>query len=275
MSKYQKRKLEFYLTLSLALILMVSCILAVVDGSYVTFAWFTTNRVASVNFTSLVATSLDTVKSIAVYPYVKNVSDGTTVFTYSQTPVSSQTLGNYSLLTPTENSLLLEITLTDYAQSSTSLDLTAHTNASSYLGELNADGTLKTQLAETNNSLSSIVCFYAFASTDVATVNSGGTDYYSLTLSATQNAGGSKLNFVKSNALVKDVTMCSLTPASKFYLILDYDATLIEYIYSANIGNDAINNVDNMASDGQSYISYIADFFFQINAIHAAEASSL
>jgi hypothetical protein len=109
--------------------------------------------------------------------------------------------------------------------------------------------------------MSSVVCFYGFAASSVT--NNG--TYQSVTLADTIKSTGAKMNFVSNSALVPDVTLASLgTGVSKLYLVLDYDVSLIEAVYSANIGNDVISDMSSIQSDGQSYITYSCDFFFSL-----------
>jgi hypothetical protein len=267
MSRITRNKIKLSLAVFIAVLGVAACVLSMIDGSWVTFAWFSTNRTASVDLNSIVATSLDTVESVAIYPYhVLTANEGTAsdgVYTYEKTATTTDKMGKYSIFAPGDNSVLLEITLTSYAQNASSIDVTAHTDAATFLGELDAHGQLKQALALTGNSLSSIVCFYAFSASKI--IDDG--TYYSATLANTANSTGLKENFVSDSALLSNIAMCSLNgPVSKFYIVLDYDVALIEYIYSANIGNEVIDDVTNIVEDGQSYLSYSQDFYFNVDA---------
>jgi len=270
MAKELKHKrFEFYLILGLTLFVIVGCAIASIDGGW-TFAWMMYDHQEMVTLNNMAVHSLDTVSSVKVYPYhTLTAAEGTassSVFTFEKTASATNSMGRYSILKPEGNGVLLEITLTDYAVGATSLDFEALTDASVYLGELDATTKqLKQPLALTGNSLSSIVCFYAFASTDI--VDSG--TYYSVTMANTKNTAGAKMTFVNNNALVKEVPMCSYTGgATTLWVVLDYDQTLIEAVYSANIGNSVINDISNMSSDGQSYLDYVSDFSFWVDAIY-------
>jgi hypothetical protein len=265
----KQKRFEFYLILGLTIFAIISCAIASIDGGW-TFAWMAYNHNTNVQLTALAVHSLDTVASVKVYPYHALTStEGTAtsgVFTFEKTASTTNSMGRYSILKPEGNGVLLEITLTDYAVGATSLDFAALTDASVYLGELDATTKqLKQPLALTGNSLSSIVCFYAFASTDI--VDSG--TYYSVTMTNTKNTTGTKMTFVSNDTLVKEVPMCSyIGGTTTLWVVLDYDQTLIEAVYSANIGNSVINDISNMSSDGQSYLDYVDDFSFWVDAVY-------
>jgi hypothetical protein len=267
----QKRK-DFYLSLSFAVLGAVACAIASVDGGW-TLAWFSASRVVKTTAEDLVVNSKNTVSKVEIYPYYK-LSESETrtgIYTFSKTASTGYKMGNYSILFPDGNSILLKVTLTDYASQSNSLDLSAHSDATIYLGELDSTThTLKKPLALTGNSLTSIVCFYSFEASDI---DASGT-YYSVDLSKTNNPSAAKMRFISNGAVVTDQTICSIAnsttaPTTELYFILDYDVELIEAIYSANINNDIINGGGNFGSDGSSYISYTTDFYFWINAIYS------
>ncbi len=275
MTRIAKKKIKLSFAVFLAILGAIACALSVLDGGYVTFAWFTANRTASVDVASLVVTSLDTVSSVVAYPYhTLSASEGNAaegVSTFEKTATQTNSMGKFSILAPNGKGLLLEITLTPYAQSASSIQVTAHTEATAYLGELDTSGHLKKALALTGNSLSSIVCFYAFAAS--AVVDQGA--YYSVATASTANSTGAKMTFVSNAALAKNVSMCSLRgPVPKFYIVLDYDVSLIESIYSANIGNEVIADATNVGADGQSYLSYAQDFYFKVDAAASSATSS-
>lgn len=274
MSIRTKKKLKLYSSMILAAFMIIACAFAAVDGGYVTFAWFISRRTAGVNYASMVANSEDTVQGVKAYPYYPitdssdpNYSLTSSVYTFSLTSVSSGDFGKYSLLNPLGNALLLEIDLTEFALNAASLNLLAHTSASAFLGETNPDGTLKQQLQRSGNSLSSIICFYSFTPSSVTK----GTSYYSCALANTANTSSAKMTFVSNEVLASDVTLSTLNGGnSTLYVVVDYDAALIEYLYSMNIGNPTINAIDSAASgDGQTYLSYISDFFFYVQASEA------
>lgn len=256
-----------YVTLAIAIVAFFACVITSVGGGYVTFAWFNATKQSTLNLNSLIVSQRGTVASVEVFPFYDVTANGGTstsgVDTFSKTAETTHNMGHYSLLKPAGNAVLFKATLTDYGASASNLSLSAHSNASSYLGAVNASGAVITPLQTSGNSLSSIVCFYAFSSANI--VDSG--NYFSVTLSTTLNPNSSKLNFVSNDSIVTQVPIASLAgPTNVVYFILDYDSSLIESIYSLNIGNSAINNVDNISSDGQSYVSYTPDFYFWIAA---------
>lgn len=275
MSIRTKKKLKLYSSMILAVFMMIACAFVAVDGGYATFAWFTSKRTASVSYAQMVANSEDTVQGVKAYPYYPITDSGdpnysltSSVYTFSLTSVSSGDFGKYSLLNPFGNALLLEIDLTEFALNAASIDFFAHSSASAFLGETNSDGTLKQELQPSGNSLSSIVCFYSFVPSNVTK----GTSYYSCALANTANMGSAKLTFVNDGALVNDVALSAFAGGnSVLYVVVDYDAALIEYLYSMNIGNEAINAIDSAGTsgDGQTYLSYTSDFFFYVQASEA------
>jgi hypothetical protein len=261
--KTKLRKIQLYGTLSLSFLAIFVAIIAFAGGHTGSiFGWFTANRQVSGSVGEIGAQGLDTVSGTKVYPYYKlGTSYQEGVMTFSDTETTTKSLGKYSILTPKENGVLLEIDLTDYAQSVTALSLGAHSEASCYLGELDSANKLKQPLALKGNSLSSIICFYAFLP---AAVSDNGT-YFTINAADTINPASAKMNFVSNNALNAEFVINSITTKpAKIYLAIDYDATLIEDIYSANIGNDVINDITNVDESGQSYLSYDNDFYFTV-----------
>lgn len=272
--KYKKN--EFYITLGFAVLGIIACAICSVEGGILTYAWFGPNRKTTVSASNMITHSLDTVSSVAIFPYhTLTAAEGTAtagVDTFEKTS-SDTAFGKYSILKPDGNGVLIEATLTDYGKKANSLTMTALTDATIFLAELDpTTKTLKSPLALSGNSLSSIVCFYLFSSADI--VDSG--SYYSVTLTNTKNTSGTKATFVSSTStIVSQVPLGTITgPTDKVYFVLDYDQTLIEQVYSANIGNEVINDVSHITSDGQSYLSYTSDFSFWIEANYPTNSGS-
>jgi hypothetical protein len=272
----KRKKTEFYITLGLSVLGVIACAICSVEGGILTYAWFGPNRRTETAASNIITHSLDTVASVAIYPYhaITTAEGAATagVFTYEKT-ASSTAFGKYSILKPDGNGVLIEATLTDYGKKANSLSITALTDATVFLAELDpTTKTLKSPLALTGNSLTSIVCFYLFSSADI--VDSG--SYYSVTLANTKNTTGAKMTFVSATStIVSQVPMGTIAgPADKVYFVLDYDQTLIEQVYSANIGNMVINDVSHISSDGQSYLSYTSDFSFWIDANYPSASGS-
>jgi|LAHS01.1.fsa_nt_gb predicted aconitase with swiveling domain len=265
-SSLHRKKTEFYVGLSLLALLSLCFGVSAACGGMGTYAWFVHSRETQDDLSNIVSDTMDIVSSIKVFPYHALTSTegtaSTDVFTYEKTAETGKTMGKYSILKPDGHSVLIEVDLTDYGKTLANMNLVAVSQASSYLGEIDSTtGTLKQPLKLTGNSLSSIVCFYAF---DAASITDSGT-YYSVSLPATKNAGGSKMTFVNNDAIVPTQNICSFASAiSSFYIILDYDVTLIEDVYSANIGNEVISDTTYMEADGQSYLSFVGDFYFSI-----------
>jgi hypothetical protein len=269
-----KKKRESLLTLALALFAAAGCCLTAAGGSWLTYAWFTVKRVQTVDASDMVSDSYDVVSNVKLYPYhVLTSNEGTaqdTVLTFEHDPVTNsadQHMGYYSILKQKQNGILLEVDITEKAQLESSYILAAHSNADCFLGELDATtGKLKKALAAADNSLSSIIRFYAFSTiTDNST-------YYSVKLSDTVNNSGSELTFVSSDYKLNQNVDIATIPghAAKVYFVIDYSPELIEYIYSANIGNSAISDITTINAEGQSFISFLWDFYFYINVPNAA-----
>jgi len=264
-AEIKKKKEELYVTLTLAVIALFACLLTTVGGSWVTFAWFSANHASQVNLNSLVVGQRGTVSSIDVYPYDSTVSPQSGIYTFSKTPETVRDLGKYSLLQKQGNSVLFRVTLSGYGSSLSTLNISAHSSATAYLGEVTSTGAVVTPLATSGNSLSSVVCFYAFSSIDETQAT-----YYSVTLANSLTPSHQKMTFVANDEIIPVQTMASVSgPLSYVYFILDYDSDQIEKIYSANIGNPALSAIGGDSSssgDNSTYISYLADFYFWIEA---------
>jgi hypothetical protein len=268
------KKTEFYVSLGAVILGLAACIITSVMGGYVTFAWFSANRTVSATANNLVVAANNTIHAIKVYPfYDVTAAGGTAVdgtLTFSKTASTSQDMGDYSILKQNGNGVLIEADLTAFAQSKNTIDITAHSNATTFLGQLDSSGTLIDPLKSTGNSLSSVVHFYAFASSSITGLDDSAATYYSVALSSTINPNAAKMTFVSDNKIVTDQQIGTITGPNvqKVFFVLDYDIALIEQVYSANLGNDVANGGGGtMKSDGQTYLSYLQDFYFWINAI--------
>lgn len=237
----------------------------VLTSTFATFAWFTAVTQVDNTMTNLMAEHDTYVENYELFPYY-NLDSGNVsgTYTFSTTATSTHSLGKFSLIN-SGYQVLVKVTLTDYAASLTSLDLYSHTNAPFFLGEIDSTTNQAKKLLESSgNSLSSIVCFYAFTSDKVTTVT-GTTNYYSLNLSDTCNVGGTSKTFVNNSALVTSDPIIANYNSSKYiYFVIDYDKELINKVYAANLGNSVINSAANIAEDGNSYISYTSDFYFYV-----------
>jgi len=268
------KKTEFYVSLGAAILGLTACVITSVMGGYVTFAWFSANRTAAASASNLVVAAKNTVSSTKVYPfYDVTTSGGTAVdgtLTFSKTASTSQDMGDYSILKQEGNAILIEADLTTYAQNRNSIVISAHSNATNFLAELDSSGQLIRPLATSGNSLSSVVHFYAFSSAAIIGLNDSAVAYYSVPLNNTINPGAAKMTFVSGGKIVNDQQIGSLAGPNvqKVFFVLDYDISLIEQVYSANLGNDIANGGGGtMKSDNQSYLSYTEDFYFWLNAL--------
>jgi hypothetical protein len=263
-TEIKKKKAEFYITLALAVIALLACLMTTVGSSWMTFAWFSTNRVSQVTLNSLVVGQRGTIDTIEVFPYDSTVTTETGVYAFSKTAETVRDLGKYSLLKQNGNAVLFKVTLSDYGRSASTINVSAYSSATSYLGKTDSTGAVITPLATSGNSLSSVVCFYAFSAVDESQTN-----YYSVTLANSLTPNHKKMTFVSNDEIVTTQAIASLSgPVSTFYFVLDYDSEQIEKIYSANIGNPAISTISgaaNSSGDGTTYISYLADFNFLLN----------
>jgi hypothetical protein len=271
----QHKKTEFYVSLGAAILGLTACVITSVMGGYVTFAWFSANRTVTASANNLVVAAKNTVSSTKVYPfYDVTASGGTAVdgtLTFSKTASTSQDMGDYSILKQEGNAILIEADLTTYAQGMNSIEISAHSNATTFLAEIDSSGALIRPLANSGNSLSSVVHFYAFSSASITGLNDNSAAYYSVALNSTINPGATKMTFVSGGKIVNDQSIGSIAGPSvqKVFFVLDYDISLIEQVYSANLGNDVANGGGGtMKSDNQSYLSYTQDFYFWLNAVN-------
>lgn len=242
----------------------------VLTSTFATFAWFSSSTQVENTASNLVATHDSYIQSYEVFPYYTlpgGNANGT--YTFSTTATTTTNLGKFSLIN-SGYQIMVKVELTDYAASFTSLNLYSHTSASFFLGELDSTtNQVKQLLAASGNSLSSIVCFYAFTSDKITTV-SGATPYYSVNVIDTCNVGGKAKNFVSDNKLVTtDPVIANYNSSRYIYFVIDYDKELINSIYGANIGNPVISDASNIDVDGNSYISYDSDFYFYVKKVDA------
>jgi hypothetical protein len=200
------------------------------------------------------------VSSVEVFPYDSTVTAQSGIATFSKTSEAIRDLGHYSLLKKEGNAILFKVTLTDYGRSASSLTVSAKSSATSFLGKIDSSGALLTPLSTSDNSLSSVVCFYAFSAIDESQ-----STYYSVSLANSLTPNHQKMTFVSNDEIIPQQTIATVAgPLSSFYFVLDYDSDQIERIYSANIGNPALSTIGGSASSGDTttYISYLADFNF-------------
>ncbi|MCQ2771679.1 MAG: hypothetical protein MJ238_00160 [Bacilli bacterium] len=246
------------------LVSLISLTMANVVGlSLVTLAWFTTRPITDGDAGNIAVIKDQVVKEVNFYPYSSKMSGTKTQYYFDKTPISSKTLGYYSIIN-SGYQLLMEIVL----ESEMSISVTAETYSDSYLGIVERDENDNPiySLHATGNSLSSIVCFYGLNNTEL-TINE---TFYSVDLTTYSSR---KTNFINADYtdLVDDkkARVCQFSNTDRVYVVIDYDEISIETIYSANLGNDITSGVgdDMTVVDGHSYITYSADFCFYINKI--------
>jgi len=242
---------------------LISLILANVAGlCLLTVAWFVSNNAKDVGGSEIVAVDVEFIDDVKFHPYY-TLSDQAPVegvYTFGKSSVTDPDMGKYSII-GSDFQLMIEITLSDYA-STHDFSVYAKTRAEYYLGEVEDDGiTPKRLLSSENNSLSSIVCFYSFSEDELTTIDDA---YYQVDIS-----GKEKNNFIKTqgvgNVLNQDgISFGHFSDCNKVFIVLDYDISLIEEIYSLNLGNEAISSMD--GGEEMSYLSYNADFYFYVEA---------
>jgi len=252
---------KFLVAASMILVNVLTC-------TFATFAWFSSSTQVDNSADHLIASHDTYIQSYEVFPYY-TLPSGNVVgtYTFSTTATTTTDLGKFSLIS-SGYQIMIKVELTDYAASLVSLNLYSHTSASLFLGELDPiTNQVKQLLVLNGNSLSSVVCFYAFTSDKVATITDV-TSYYSVNLSDTCNVGGNAINFVSDNKLVTaDPVIANYSNSRYIYFVIDYDKDLINAIYAANIGNPVISDTTNMDEYGNSYISYNSDFYFYIKKV--------
>lgn len=252
--------------LSLFLLAMAN----MVGLSLVTFAWFTAKQKVDNGTNNIVAIKDEIVEDVKFYSFDTTQQGTKTQYLFNTTPISERDLGKYSIIN-SGYQLLVEI---DFVPNS-SASVRIETIAESYLGQVsyNEDGTVNYSLSERGNSLSSIVCFYAFSEEDVVLSDSG--TFFTVNLSDSISGKKGFVNDDYTGLLPgKSNEICNVSNADKLFVVIDYDEASIETIYSANLGNDVTSGVgDNMVSDdeGHTYIEYVADFKLIIRKVTSNE----
>jgi len=238
----------------------------VISSTFATLAWYTSSTQVQGNLGNLEVKYDEYVLSYEVYRYYSLETNVEGIYTFDKTSSTDKNLGGYSILS-SGYQILFKINLTDFAASRNNLYLCAHTNTSTYLGELDTNGNLVTQLSATNNPLSSIVCFYSFKT---ANIDSSNASYNLLNLSNSSNLSNKKANFISSDYKIVNNSNVGIglfqnsdyLASKSIYVVLDYDGASIERIYGLNIGNSVINGE---AGSEEHWLYYSPDFYFFIN----------
>ena len=295
MNKFHTKAVKFILTFCFSTIALFTLVIT-------SFAWFAAQKhqgiqgskisvevnsiVESVNVYSyyVLPTVQNDANSNRLYTFYKEVDNGTASADNSNHGDRKYNLGNYSILSDGQYQLLIKVNLTTYGKSLSNITLAAHSNAACFLTETqtttDSSGATITELkdplkysasdASVTNSLTSIVNFYAFKSANIDTTN---TSYNSVILPNNSNIGTSAKNFAAgetgAHTLNSDVTIASLASndfatSGYFYILVDYNIPLIEEVFSANINNPVINNIDSTSGNDQTWIKFSCDFFFHV-----------
>lgn len=223
-----------------------------------TFAWFSTNKTATAKYSNIVAKDSSYVSSWT-YHSIKETTvstDGSTytyVFNYDSTTKLS--IDQYSRLNENDaHQLLVEITLTDDA-GSFNFEANADKNI---LPDTDEDGNARNQWSTvdwtniTNLPLSSIIAFYYTEEPNVNVNESEKT--ITITRSTDETSFVTLTN--ENPSFTQSLTLKENSTAKKVYVVLDYNLSAIDSIYSFNIGNEAF--------DSDEGLTFGCDFSFSV-----------
>lgn len=245
----------------------------------IVMAWYVTNEEASATGITGSTAILDeesqgNVSEVYYFDITEYKNGVYTVGDCLGTKISNIEMGQYDALYSEAHQVLMMIKLKDSVNHS----VTVNTEATSYLGSTIKDGddyVLKTE----DNPISSIISFIHVNNTEVSFIVDENGDpvinqKYGINFPSSVIPTEEEKSFVVSykegvdenkmfnDSLNQSVTISSATGSSGYiFIILDYVEDAIEDIYSKNIGNDALNGVEEY--DG-NYISYKCDFTMNI-----------
>lgn len=245
----------------------------------IVMAWYVTNEEASATGITGSTAILDeesqgNVSEVYYFDITEYKNGVYTVGDCLGTKISNIEMGQYDALYSEAHQVLMMIKLKD----SVNHRVTVNTEATSYLGSTIKDGddyVLKTE----NNPISSIISFIHVNNTEVSFIvdengdpvidQKYGINFPSSVIPTEEEKSfvvpykeGVDENKMFNDSLNQSVTISSATGSSGYiFIILDYVEDAIEDIYSKNIGNDALNGVEEY--DG-NYISYKCDFTMNI-----------
>lgn len=259
-SKRLKRiKLEAFLTCFLSLSTLVA-------ASSATFAWFSTNKRATAKYLNIVAKDSAIVNQVS-YHSIKDVTvddnGNITQYTFNKSTTSTLTIGNYSrALGDNKHQLLIEIFLKD---STNSFSITANAkkkllsdNGWADYGEDNWKGNPTTSGSTIKYKplpLSFIVSI-AYFGTSVTTDASGN---ILLDVANKQGDAQSFVTLASENDTPKynqSFNIGNGNGNNTIYIMLDYNLTAIDSIYSYNIGNERFE---------EENVNFICDFSITLN----------
>lgn len=226
---------------SVITLLITTCLLITV-----TVAWYTSNEnVSTSGITGSIVDSKDILKSVNYYNFKvkKTNSNNQTELEIDAITTERINMKNYDMLSNEITMCMIEIELIENA-SYTNFNVV--TRANSFID----------QLVSTDNSLSSVISFYV---PDNVVINEENKTITYDSISSEESF--TTLDQSNQSYSLKDNKTLDLSYIKKYnnsiFLILDYNPEPIEYIYSKNIGNDVLNTQNN--------ISYLCDFYFNID----------
>lgn len=254
-SKRLKRiKLEAFLTCFVSLSVLFA-------ASSATFAWFTTNKRATAKYLNIVAKDSAIVSQVS-YHAINTVTTENDVTTYSfkKDTTNDLTLGRYSrALGSDEHQLLIEISL---KEDTSNFTITAQAdnqlldnNGWADYGEDNWKGNPKTSGSTTTYDLlplsfiTSISYFGTKAVISENTINLKSTDGSTQSFIAFAD-GGDTPTYTQS------FRVGTGTNSEDIYIMLDYNLSAIDSMYSYNIGNERFE---------QDNVDFIRDFSITLN----------
>lgn len=247
--------------LSISILLLMSCFLVTIVS---TIAWFSAVRSSQTNGGSINLYKNEIVKNVTFHTCDTTYETDEDILPFYVNGSKNYNFGKYAVDSAKYQTLIRVELDSKYS----SINLSVETSATYYQGEVDENGELKQEylLKKTENSLTSIVDFYAF---DESYIDNNTIDnHYNLKLNDTCNDNNDKVTFVNDTytGLVEEkrILMHTFTDVSVIYIVVNYNFASIETIYSLNIGNDVIFSADNADEEGRSYISYDCDFNFYI-----------
>lgn len=248
---FNNMKQKYHLISSIISMTITSVLLIVVC-----LAWYVTNKEAYVTgVTGSIVEDNPIIESVEYYEATGKANEG---FTFTKMASNkSIEMGTYNPLdSASYPQRMIAITV---REDITSINITAKTRATSYLGSTIKDANDNFILSKDEpNSLTSVIGFY------VPTAVSITEDVATATISQED-----EMYFVDADndSIVFTLDLGTINPINHIvYIILDYYEDSIEHIYSENIGNSALDYVGEPTDDNPHIndIEYECDFYFML-----------
>lgn len=239
---------------------------AVAAAGTATFAWFSTNKIATATYANIVAQDSSLVESVAYYKIQQtNTENGVTTYIFNGT---GTTIPEYSRIDENEaHQLLIAITLRDNV---TGCKIVAAPNSDSQILNMatSTSDTNQWSVIDWNKTpypLSTIISFYYTETANV--VDNNGSKKITITKNTSSSTTQSFISLDQNTAYPvrngDNLSLASSTTNKVVYVVLDYDLDLIESIYSFNIGND---NFTTDAGSDSSGLIFSCDFHINVRS---------